>query len=59
VYIFFGGEEVGLWDSTHFVNNFAHGHPDNLVMMINADVLFEGSYLFYSSAYGYDGYQPR
>jgi len=59
VYIFFGAEEVGLWGSTHFAGNLTYEQHDNLVMMINADVLFEGDYLFYSAAYGYDGFIPR
>ncbi|MCL2376940.1 MAG: M28 family metallopeptidase [Defluviitaleaceae bacterium] len=59
VYAFFGAEEVGLWGSTYFAGSLTYEQFDDMVMMINADVLFEGSYLIYSAAYGYDGFQPR
>jgi hypothetical protein len=59
VYIFFGAEENGLWGSNYFANSLTYELSDNLVMMINADVLFEGSYLFYSAAYSYNCFQPR
>ena len=51
MYIFFGAEEVGLQGARYVVDNLTEEQSDNLLLMINADVLFEGSYLFYSVAY--------
>ncbi|MCL2373194.1 MAG: M28 family peptidase [Defluviitaleaceae bacterium] len=60
VYVFFGAEEVGLWGSNYFARNLSDsGQLDNLVMMVNADVLFEGPYLFYSAAYGDSELMPK
>jgi len=56
VYVFFGAEEVGLQGSLYFADNLTEEQSDQIVMMINADVLFEGPYLFYSATYN-DNYQ--
>jgi len=51
VYIFFGAEEIGLIGAEYYVSNMTDEQSDNLLLMINADVLFEGPYLIYSAAY--------
>jgi len=50
-YIFFGAEEVGLIGAFYFVDNMTQEEIDNLVMMINADVLMDGSDLIYAVGY--------
>ena len=54
VYVFFGAEEIGLFGAHHFVNTLTEAERDNILFMINADVLFEGSYLLYIAG-GYSG----
>ena len=51
VYVFFGAEEVGLIGSNVFLRSMTRQELGNLVMMVNADVLFEGPYLMYGAGY--------
>ena len=49
VYVFFGGEEVGLVGSTYYVSSLSEQDHDNILFMVNADVLIEGPYLVYGT----------
>ena len=51
VYVFFGAEEVGLLGSCFYVDSLTREQHENIQFMINADVLLEGSDLFYFAAY--------
>jgi len=55
MYVFFGAEEVGLVGSSYFIGNLEKEKAENIVLMINADDLFEGHYLFYGAATEKDG----
>jgi hypothetical protein len=50
-YIFFGAEEMGLLGVAHYVTSLTHPEHANIKFVINADVLFEGPYLFYMAGY--------
>ncbi|MCL2839264.1 MAG: M28 family peptidase [Defluviitaleaceae bacterium] len=49
VYVFFGAEEVGLIGAYHYVYSLTQAESDNIVMMINADVIIEGPYVFFGA----------
>ena len=49
VYIFVGAEEVGLLGTYFFYESLTEAERDNIVLMINADVLFEGPYFLYGT----------
>jgi len=51
VYIFFGAEEVGLFGAEYYVMNLTEEEIDNILFMVNADVLFEGSYFIFGGGY--------
>jgi len=51
VYIFFGAEEIGIVGSQYYVDGLREHERDNILFMVNADSLFEGSYLFYAVGY--------
>jgi len=51
VYVFFGAEEVGLFGAHYFLNSLSYEEQDNLLMMINADSLFEGPYMLFGAGY--------
>ena len=59
VYVFFGAEEIGLLGSRHFVNELSDTKSENILFMLNADVLFEGSYLVYVAGVDYDDSRTR
>ena len=54
VYVFFGAEEIGLLGAYFYYDNLTRQQRDNIVMMINADVLFEGEFFFYGAGYAGD-----
>jgi len=47
VYVFFGAEEVGILGSHFYVHSLTQQEQDNITLMVNADVLFEGPYFVY------------
>ena len=47
VYVWFGAEEVGLIGAVYYYEMLTQSQRDNIVMMINADVLIEGPYIFF------------
>ena len=51
VYVFFGAEEMGLVGAWIYYESLTQRQRDNLVIMINADVLFEGDFFLYSTGY--------
>ena len=56
VYVFFGAEEIGLVGAHVFYHSLSQRERDNIVMMINADVLFEGEFFLYGAGYAdWDG----
>jgi len=50
VYAFVGAEEVGLAGVYYFYNSLTAAGQSNIVLNINADVLFEGPYFFFGTA---------
>ena len=50
VYVFFGAEEVGLIGAYYYYESLTTRERNNIVMMVNADVIIEGPYLFYGAA---------
>lgn len=50
-YVFFGAEELGLYGALYYVFSLDEYDHENLKFMINADVLFEGEYLFFMAGY--------
>ncbi|MCL2376270.1 MAG: M28 family metallopeptidase [Defluviitaleaceae bacterium] len=50
VYVFFGAEEVGLLGAYFHIRTMPQEQRANIVMMVNADVLFEGPYMVYAAA---------
>jgi len=50
-YIFFGAEEVGLIGAFYYVNSLSEEEIDNIVLMINVDVIFDGFVLQYGVGY--------
>jgi len=55
IYVFFGAEELGLDGSDYFVNNMTDSIAENVILMINADNLFEGPYVLYGAVIETDG----
>jgi len=51
VYVFFGAEEPGLFGAYHFMNSLSPQEQDDLLIMINADSLFEGPYTIFGAGY--------
>ena len=51
VYIFFGAEEVGLIGAYYYVDSLTAEEKENIVLMINIDVIFDGSVLFYAAGF--------
>ncbi|MCL1996979.1 MAG: M28 family metallopeptidase [Defluviitaleaceae bacterium] len=51
VYVFFGAEEIGLLGAHVYYNRLTQQERNNIVMMINADVLFEGEFFVYGAGY--------
>ena len=51
VYIFFGAEERGISGSHHYVDGLSESEQSNILFMVNADTLFEGTYLLYAVGY--------
>ena len=51
VYVFFGAEEVGLLGAHIFYDLLTQEQRGNIVMMVNADVLFEGEYFVFGTGY--------
>lgn len=47
-YIFFGAEEVGCLGARYYVLNLTEEERDNTLLMVNADLLFEGPHLIYT-----------
>jgi len=50
-YIFFGAEEVGLVGSLYYLNSLTEADKENIVLMINIDVIFDGTVLTYAVGY--------
>jgi len=50
VYAFVGAEEVGLLGAYYYFNSLTPAEQSNIVLNINADVLFEGPYFFFGAA---------
>jgi hypothetical protein len=48
IYIFFGAEEMYISGSQSYVDSLSESGRDNILFMVNADSLFEGSHLFYA-----------
>jgi len=57
VYIFFGAHEVGMIGGLYYVDALSEAEQDNILMMINADALLEGSYLMYQVNFN-EEYRP-
>ena len=51
VYVFFGAEEVGLLGVYYYYASLSPQERENILFMINADVLLDGSTLFYATGY--------
>ena len=60
VYIFFGAHEIGGFIAADFfIESLTYEQSNNIVMMINADALIDGPYMFYGAAYNYNNsWQP-
>ena len=56
VYVFFGAEEIGMQGSLYYALSLTEEEAEQIVLMINADVLLEGPYLFYGAAYDREGH---
>ena len=54
VYVFFGAEEIAILGANFYLSSMSRAQQNNIVMMVNADVLFEGPYFVYGA-----GYAPR
>jgi len=50
VYAFVGAEEIGLLGAGFYLESLTQAQRDNIVLNINADVLFEGPYFFFGAA---------
>ena len=49
VYAFVGAEEIGLLGAAFYLESLTQAQRDNIVLNINADVLFEGPYFFFGA----------
>jgi len=56
VYVFFGGHELGLLGGYYFLDSLSQQAQDEILFIINADVLFEGPYLFFGTGILEDDY---
>ncbi|MCL1936734.1 MAG: M20/M25/M40 family metallo-hydrolase [Defluviitaleaceae bacterium] len=50
-FVFFGAEEQGYIGSRYFVNNMTQTEIDNLVLMVNADVIFDAETMFFATGF--------
>jgi hypothetical protein len=50
-YVFFGAEEVGLVGALHYVETLTEEEAGRIVLMVNADVIFDGTILAYGAGY--------
>ena len=50
-YIFFGAEEIGLVGALYYVENLTTAEAENIALMVNVDVIFDGSTLTYGVGY--------
>jgi hypothetical protein len=50
-YQFYGAEEFGYFGSLHYVENMTAAEQENLVLMVNADVLFDAETLSFGTGY--------
>jgi len=50
-YVFFGAEEVGLDGVLHYVDALTEKEAEDIVLMINVDVIFDGTALTYGVGY--------
>jgi len=50
VFAFVGAEEVGLLGAAYYLESLTLTQRDNIMLNINADVLFEGPYFFFGAA---------
>ncbi|MCL2572123.1 MAG: M28 family peptidase [Defluviitaleaceae bacterium] len=48
-YVFMGAEEIGLLGAFYYVDSLTQAERNNIVLNINADVLFEGPYFFFGA----------
>jgi len=56
IYIFMGAEEVGIYGAFYYVDSLTLAERNNIVLNINADVLFEGPYFFFGAGIRDDGW---
>jgi hypothetical protein len=53
-YVFFGAHEAGgFWAADYYMSNLTEEQSDNIILMVNADALIDGPYMFYGAAYMY------
>jgi len=50
-YIFFGAEELGLLGAFHYVEQLTQEEIDNIALMVNVDVIFDGFELFFGAGH--------
>jgi len=50
-YVFFGAEEIGLVGVLHYVDALTEAEAENIALMVNVDVLFDGETLSYGVGY--------
>jgi len=50
-YIFFGAEEIGLVGALHYVDALTAAEAENIALMVNVDVIFDGTTLTYGVGY--------
>ena len=58
VYVFFGAEEIAYVGALYYYYNLPYEDRDNIALMINADVLFEGEYFLYGAGVRGQGSRP-
>ena len=56
VYVFMGAEEIGIYGAFYYVESLTLEERNNIVLNINADVLFEGPYFFFGAGVREDGW---
>ena len=49
MYVFMGAEEIGILGAYYYVDSLSPEQRNNIVLNINADVLFEGPYFFFGA----------
>ena len=52
VYVFFGAEEVGLLGAEYYIRSLTDEQRERIILVVNADALFEGPYLLYATGQG-------